>query len=63
MKITNVGQTTNVENEQIKDIFSHKGHINIQKTAEKLNVSHTKNENHMKGLGFTKTMIFGCQVN
>jgi len=50
------GRPTEVDDDQIKAIIESDRHIPVREIAERLNVSHTTIENHLKCLGFVKKL-------
>ncbi|XP_015437444.1 PREDICTED: histone-lysine N-methyltransferase SETMAR-like [Dufourea novaeangliae] len=50
------GRPTEVDDDQIKAIIEEDRHITVREIAERLNVSHTTIENHLKCLGVAKKL-------
>ncbi|XP_015430060.1 PREDICTED: histone-lysine N-methyltransferase SETMAR-like [Dufourea novaeangliae] len=50
------GRPTEVDDDQIKAIIEEDRHITVREIAERLNVSHTTIENHLKCLGLAKKL-------
>ena len=50
------GRPTEVDNDKIKAVIENNRHSTTQKIAEKLNISHTCVERHLKQLGYVNKL-------